>query len=354
MVPASIIRIKEHPVLVVRGIDIMALRQHPLPRPPPAWQTGPMTETPSPPPYRYRMSGLNVVSDIALPMRTLLDPTGDFPADVTIQLDMVPERLEQATHRGPNWMADASRFLLDLPEIGRFMAVGGRRLTLWPAPGMPVDDILVFATGTAMAGILYQRGALLLHGSAVIHEGQAFVFCGPSGAGKSTLAGALVRAGCGFLADDVCSVEQADDGTPLILPDGRALRLYADSIEQVGLTGATGPRVRRQVEKFHVAPPGGMGGTQGVPLAAIYMLADANPAFPPGIAGLSSLAAAQALLRQAYRRRLALAYSSQGRLAARTAALLSHAGVYQLHRPRDFARLDDTVAQLRAHWAQLS
>ena len=316
-----------------------------------------MLGTMSFPPYRYAMFGLNVASDVALPIRTPL-ASADGPIDVTMRLGDVPERLETACQHGPNWWADAQRFLLDLPGVGRFLAVDGCRVTIQPAPGVPADDILIFAIGTAMAAILYQRGAMLLHGAAVSHQGRVFIFCGPSGAGKSTLAAALGRAGCAFVSDDVCAIGHLDDGTPYVEPDGRVLRLYADSIEYAGLNDAVGSKVRMQVEKFHVippsreppqAPPAG----NVSPLAAIYMLADSNPVDTPGITRLSSISAAQALLRQSYRRRVALAYSQQGQPAARTAALLSRIGVYNLHRPRDFAQLDDTVARLRAHWDQL-
>jgi len=168
------------------------------------------------------------------------------------------------------------------------------------------------------------------------------------------LAAALSRSGCAFLADDVCAVELAPDGTPIIPPDGRELRLYPDSIGQIGLTDGIGPRVRRLVEKFHVCPPlRSTGEMRGVPLAAIYILADSNAASPPGITALPHLFAAQALLRQTYRRQLALAYCSEGQLVTRTAALLSHVRVFYLHRPRDFAFLDDTLARLRTHWVGL-
>lgn len=301
--------------------------------------------------HRYRLSGLNVESDIALPMRVQLHPATDFAADLSMQLGEVPERLVHARHRGANWSVDEHHFLLDLPGIARFLASDGRRLVFSPAPGIPVDDILVFATGTAMAAVLYQRGALLLHGSAVVHEGQAYVFCGHSGAGKSTLAGALSQAGCELLCDDFCSIEQADGGKPMVQPDGRALRLYRDSIDRLGLTDSMGPKIRQRIDKFHVALPKAIpAGLQGAPLAAIYILRDSNPASPPGLTELHSLAAAQALLHETYRRRLALAYCDQGKLAARTTALLSHARVYQLRRPRDLTKLGEMVEMLKSHW----
>jgi len=308
----------------------------------------------SPSMYHYRLSGLSVASDFALPMRAAIDPAEAATPDVTFHLGDVPDSLPEPLHRGANWTATDRAFLLDLPQIGRFLSEDGRRLTLCPAPGSGLDDILVFVTGTALAAILYQRGAMLLHGSAVVQDGRAFVFCGESGAGKSTLAGALVQAGSSFLADDVCSIEQRLQGPPAVRADGRALRLYRDSIDHVGLEGAVGARVRRRIEKYHVAlGDPSHAAPESAPLAAVYMLASSHAAAPPGITPFPPLVAAQALLHQTYRRRLALAYSSQGKLAMRAAMLLSHVRVFHLRRPLDFSRLGESVAMLKAHWASL-
>ena len=313
-----------------------------------------MLEPRQSPPHHYRLSGLSVASDFALPMRALIEPAAAEEPDVTFHLGEVPASLPDAVHRGATWMASDRSFLLDLPQIGRFLCEDGRRLTLCPAPGAALDDILVFVTGTALAAILYQRGAMLLHGSAIVRDGRAFVFCGASGAGKSTLAGALVQAGATFLADDVCSIEQPVDGGPQVRADGRALRLYADSIANVGLEDGVGERVRRRIDKFHVAVGDpSRPALETAPLAAIYMLASSNAASPPGIGALPSLAAAQALLHQTYRRQVALAYSNQWQLAKRAAMLLSHVPVFHLRRPLDFSRLDQSVAMLETHWAEL-
>lgn len=313
-----------------------------------------MSDLKHPAPYRYRLSGLCVASEFALPMRTVLDAVQADPPDVIFTLGDIPASLAEVTHRGANWTANTHSFLLELPDIGRFLSEGGRKLTVSPAPGVPLDDILVFVTGTAFAAILYQRGAMLLHASAVVHRDRAHLFCAPSGTGKSTLAGALSRAGATFLADDVCSIEQDSCKPPLVRGDGRCLRLYPDSIERVGLGAGVGTRVRRRLEKFHVAVDQPARSTaDSAPLGAIFILGNSNAGAPPGITRLKSLDAAQALLRETYRRRLALAYSSQGDVAMRAATLLSHVPVFHLRRPRDFASLDECVAMIHAHWADL-
>lgn len=304
--------------------------------------------------FCYRLCGITVSSPVPLPARTGVPHGVSVPIDVHMEVGAVPAALARVERHGANWSLNAREFLLDLPEIGRFLAADGARMTLQPAHGVALDDVLVFATGTLLSAILYQRGALLLHGSAVVRDGKAFLFCGASGAGKSTLAGALSRAGCTFLSDDMCSITQREGAPPFVEPDGRTLRLFGDSIARLGLDEAVGARVRRQIDKYHVGAAAQDMEPARVPLGGIYLLSDADAVRAAGIFPLPALVAAQALLRQFYRRRIALAYATQGAPAARTAALLSHAGVYELRRPRDLARLDETVDALIAHWTSLS
>lgn len=55
---------------------------------------------------------------------------------------------------------------------------------------------------SAIPQLLYERGDLALHASAIVTGAGAVGFCGPSGAGKSTLALALGCAGLPILAED--------------------------------------------------------------------------------------------------------------------------------------------------------
>lgn len=68
----------------------------------------------------------------------------------------------------------------------------------------------------------YLRGAVLLHASAVSHEGRAVALLAPSGVGKSTLVGALLRADsrANLLSDDVLSAYPCggEDGALWALP----------------------------------------------------------------------------------------------------------------------------------------
>ncbi len=301
--------------------------------------------------YTCRISGLSVRAEMELP-GVIPFPVPPGCEDVRINRRPVPESLEGFTAHGPGWELDESRFLLRLPGIGRFLASGGSTLDMEPAPEADSADAIPFLLGTGLGALLLQRGGLVLHASAVSLDGQAYVFCGRSGIGKSTLAAALCRAGCRFLNDDVCAIDTDGTTAPVIWPDGRHLKLFEESIARLDLAPRRRQPVRSGIGKSYVEPPG-PGPDGPAPVAAIYILRDRVLPDNPGIERLSPLNGAQALLNESYRPTLTLAMARGSRQVAATAAVLRHAQIFTLTRPRDLGILDQTADELRHHWREL-
>jgi energy-coupling factor transporter ATP-binding protein EcfA2 len=309
---------------------------------------------PEPDCHLYRLFGLTVASSVPLPVRTVIQSKKHVVIDARIEIASVPSQLDGAKHQGPCWSVTDRQFLLDLPDAGRFLAVDGDRILLSPAPGVPLDDVLVYVTGTMMAAIAYQRGAMLLHASAVVRNGRALLVCGRSGLGKSTLAAALCRAGCAFLSDDVSTIAQVDAG-PIVHSDGRTIRLYPDSIARLALTDEIGAPVVSFMDKFHVAPPAEWQQAETtIPLGAIYLLTDAKAACQTRITPMPMVDAAQCLMLHSYRRRLAMIHRDIGSPTERIAGILRHVGVSTLQRPRELNRIDSVADDILAHFDQLA
>ena len=144
----------------------------------------------------YRVSGLSVASEIALP--GLIAGGPERTAQVTIRRGPVPESLRAASASGPTWQIAGKQFLLRIPDIARFLLTDGSEIVVAPETEAGAADIPIFILGTAFGILLHQREHIVLHASAVRVGDKAVLFCGSSGAGKSTLAAALAQRGYRF------------------------------------------------------------------------------------------------------------------------------------------------------------
>jgi hypothetical protein len=298
----------------------------------------------------YCISGLSVSSEIVLPGMSAA-AAGRRRPDVAIRRGPVPATLDGAQKLGPTWQIAGNQFLLHVPKVARFLLSGGREITFEAEPGADDGDIPLYLLGTAYGILLHQREQIVLHASAVRVNGKAILFCGPSGAGKSTLAAALAQRGYPFITDDFCAVTVTEDGSPMVHPDGRQLKLWAQAIEKLDLKGRSGARVRSRLEKFYVDP--GETHAAALPLGALYALREARPPLAPGIAPTNAVDAAVILRRMAYRPRLVNRMGQRVNYFHAATTIANKAGIYYLTRALDFAVMPDVVAELERHWREI-
>ena len=65
----------------------------------------------------------------------------DFFPGVSLNIVSAPRGFDGATARGGLWQAAADRFLLDVPDVGRYQLEDGVRITIEPSP--LADDVEV-------------------------------------------------------------------------------------------------------------------------------------------------------------------------------------------------------------------
>ncbi len=117
----------------------------------------------------------------------------------------------------------------------------------------------------------------VLHGGCVEIDGRAVAFVGHSGTGKSTLTAALVRAGHGYIADEVTAI-----GPDLFArPFHRPIGLRANTVTLLGVDHPDGP-----FETIYPLRVGGGWGplSNGARLAAVFLVQrspDTGPAVDP-------------------------------------------------------------------------
>jgi hypothetical protein len=290
---------------------------------------------------QYLICGFSVATDIILP--------GAWPVqrestpDITLRLGVVPHFPGRSGHDGRLWSVQGDDFLLSIPGLVRFLVRAGREIIVEPAPGIGVDETVPFMLSTGFAALLHQRSVFALHAATVVWQGRAIALCGPTGIGKSTMAAALCGAGAQFVGDDIAAIHPGNDGRPLVYPDGRQHRLWADAVAHLGMADRQERPVRTRLRKFHVAPSQETE-SGPVPLSTVVLFEDRPdraPPAPPAIIDLPLVDALPLLRGQIYRPGLAERMGHGGRLFTQSAQLLSHVRVLLQVRTR-------TLTDLRA------
>jgi len=301
--------------------------------------------------FSYRVSGLSVASDLALPGLIALDPGGADGVDVAIRAGDVPAELEDAGQRGVNWQIASERFLFEIPGIVRLLLIDGREILYALEPGCPIEEAAIFISGTGFGILLHQRGRIVLHASAVRVRDGAVLFCGPSGAGKSTLAAALVDSGYDLVTDDFCGISIDSGGTPWVTPDGRQLKLWQNAIARLDLAGRRTGAVRPALQKYYVEPRAAT--ASALPLAAMYVLREARPPHAPGIAQPNIVDRGLMVRNNAYRPTMVRRMDQAGLYFQAAAAISQRAGVFTLTREINFDHMPAVLDWLESHWREL-
>lgn len=294
--------------------------------------------------HRYRLFGLSVLSEIALP--ELVSDPEDGPADVRITLGTIAASpdAEAGLH------IEGDDALLVIPATGRFLTRSGREMLVEPAVGVSPRNLRLYLLGSAFGAILHQRGLLPLHANAVIVDGRAIGFMGHPGAGKSTLAAWFHDRGFDVLADDVCVVTAGPDGVPLAHPGIPRLRLWREALEAGGRDASSYERSFDDMDKYTV-PTDLERMLPAVPLSHLYLLEKAQHA--PSIDRLEGSASVEAMIANTYR-------GAYVRLMGRTrqhmlacVQLARTVPVFSARRRWGYDRFDVEGAALEAHARQL-
>jgi len=266
---------------------------------------------------------------------------------VRVHVGTVPDDPGVPDYIGTTWRLIERRFYLEVPGLVRLMAHAGREIVAQPLNGTAEADIAPFILSTGFAAILHQRQQLALHAATVALQGRAIALCGPTGAGKSTLAATLCRKGACFVGDDIAAIHiDPADSAPMVWPDGRQHRLWADAIDHLTLAERQGPPVRSHMCKFHVASSTPCK-QDAVPLAAVILLQTRDRTVPPGppeIQRLRLVDAAPLLRREIYRPSLANRMGHNSLLFIQIASLLDRIPVFRLERTPGLEYLDADAA----------
>jgi hypothetical protein len=292
--------------------------------------------------------GLTVSSDLHLP--ELQPAHAGSAVDVAIRQGPVPEPtitdpsdIRYYLESGPDYLR------LNLPGILRMDIRGGAMLTYYRHPGIEDDEIRLFLLGSGLGAILMQRGFVVIHGNAIIPQGQAgaIVCIGDSGAGKSTTAVAMMQRGLKILADDICPL----GADRFVLPGMARAKLWQETALQLGINTANLSRICGADAKFNL-PLGDSHCTEQQLVRAFYWLVpdDVDGVTIDEVTGAEKFTI---LRNNVYRPEYLRPLGLEAEYMARLAQIAAKTPVFKLLRPKSGFDIDAVLDTILNNHRQL-
>jgi hypothetical protein len=297
--------------------------------------------------YCYNAYGLGIRSALPLPE---LVATAEIGTDVVIQLGKVDRLLPKTSLMEDNFHLTAQSACFFWERTGTFLVKDGKEIIVEPFPGVDERLIRLPLLGTVLAVLLYQRGFLVLHASAIAINSGVVAFLGGKGQGKSTMAATLYRRGHQLMADDVVALDFSNPRNPLVLsgfpqfklwPEAAASTLGDDPEILPQLASGYEKRARRAVDRFSYTP---------LPIRYLCVLCE-GPA--PALTPLQPQEAIVQMIANSYVARFgnqllqgigAVAHLRQ------CASLIKSVPVYYLERPRSLSLLPAIAWMVEDHF----
>lgn len=293
-----------------------------------------LAERPARTMYNYTAFGLAISSEMPIP--ELMESAGD--PDVIVRVGKVDRGVRpDAVTEGRQFWATGEECCVFEDQIATFHVRGGREITVDPAPDVGERILRSYLLGPAFSALLYQRGKLMLHGSAVAIKGGVVAFFGGPGWGKSTTAAAFHARGHAAVSDDELVIEFREDGV-MVLPAFPQMKLWPDAVNAVGADPASLPRLMEGFDKRVRKVTKGFSSAT-LPFRRAYVLGE-GPV--QRIVRLSQREAVMELVKHSLGTRL-LAAGGRDRHFLQCAEIARRVPVSRLERLRSLDEFDDLV-----------
>jgi hypothetical protein len=224
--------------------------------------------------YYYKTFGLNIITNIPFP--ELVSQSAPERTDNTIFICLCKEysfpNLAGKKIISSNCIAYHKQdigFLFNNKPL--FRVINGKKIIINDNVDINIALLRFYVLGPGIGILLYQKGHLVLHGSAAIINGRAVAFLGHSGDGKSTLAAALYLEGHQFITEDILVVGFDEKNKPQIFPGFPQISLWDDAIKNMNFKIKELEQIHPKHNKFFY-PLKNNFSINPIPLKRIYIL----------------------------------------------------------------------------------
>lgn len=194
--------------------------------------------------YKYRIFGLNVVSEMALHCYG-----ATFDAE-DLYIGFTDNKADICCTREP-FPTGVYSFKLEINDgSGIICYDGAKRIDVYyrSVPDLQ-QAVIPFLMGAAFGFVFFLRKNFVLHGSCVKIGGKSAVFTGSSGAGKSSIAAGFTRSGGKIISDDISRIE-LNAAFPFVYPSFPAHKLWLHTIRHLGINDPIAFDIKGKRDKY--------------------------------------------------------------------------------------------------------
>ena len=163
--------------------------------------------------YQFRLHNLSIKSKYNLAEYFDVSSCNEIEASVVVEEKKIEfNKLEKKITSSRLQACYATKNYAEIYRvgIGKFLIFNGEKIICQKDSKSPQSNFLTFLFSYVFAYLLYQRGQVVLHASAIDIDGKSFFFSGRSGTGKSTMLKNLINSSR-FLSDDVTCFEDTNN-----------------------------------------------------------------------------------------------------------------------------------------------
>lgn len=196
----------------------------------------------------YKIYGLCVKSELTL---SEAKEVTDEKIDVFVKCRQIPKHARDAIEEGRVAIYLRKESWFFIKDIGQYYIANGNEIIVEAFEGADLQNVKAFVLGASLGLLLLQRETLVLHGSGVVVNNQAWIITGNSGAGKSTLTTRILKEHAMFLADDTVALETTEQ--IYAMPGYPQQKLCKDAAIELGYDMKRLKKINENREKYAVA-----------------------------------------------------------------------------------------------------
>lgn len=178
--------------------------------------------------FFYKAYGLNIHSHLELPELTPYNGK----LDVSINFGKVKFFEAKYLEGGTKYEITPEEIHLSWREVANFRLINGQKIIIDPVEDIDENILREVLLGPVFAVLLYQRGNLVLHASAVNIKNKAVAFLGHAGSGKSTLSLEMYKQGHSLITDDILTINLNNTDIPIVHPSFHMIKLESDGLRE--------------------------------------------------------------------------------------------------------------------------